>query len=161
MGDFLIHPKDNVLVRLENGHKYARCDIAAGEQIIKYGYCIGIATQPIAKGEHVHSHNLKTALSGAMEYEYDPHFFRSQEHSGETIQAYVRKDGSVGIRNDVWIINTVGCVNKVAERLSKETGAYHFSHPYGCSQLGGDHLRTQQTLCGLIRHPNAGGVLVL
>lgn len=161
MGDFLINEKDNVLVRLENGHKYARRHIVAGEQVIKYGYCIGLATQPIEEGEHVHSHNMKTALSGTMDYTYDPCFTQLQKTSDETIQAYVRKDGKIGIRNDVWIINTVGCVNKVAERLSRETGAFYFPHPYGCSQLGDDHCRTQQTLCGLIRHPNAGGVLVL
>lgn len=161
MGDFLINEKDNVLVRLENGHKYARCRIEAGEQVVKYGYCIGRATQTIAEGEHVHSHNMKTALSGAMDYTYAPSFVQREEKKHETVQAYVRPDGKIGIRNDVWIINTVGCVNKVAERLSRETGAFYFPHPYGCSQLGEDSLRTMQTLCGLIRHPNAGGVLVL
>ena len=161
MGYFVIHPDDNVQVCLENGHKYACRDINAGETIIKYGYAIGTASEFIKAGEHVHSHNLKTALSGTLEYTYAPKFESVKRESDETILAFVRKNGQVGIRNDVWIINTVGCVNKTAEQISRETGAFSFPHPYGCSQLGGDAMTTMQILCGLIRHPNAGGVLVL
>lgn len=161
MGFIIIHPNDNVKVNLENGHKYARCNIKKGEPVIKYGFPIGIASADIAQDEHVHTHNLKTGLSGVNEYEYTPQLPERKKENAPDIYAFVIKNGDIGIRNDIWIINTVGCVNKTAEILAKKTGALNFPHPYGCSQLGGDHLRTQQILCGLIKHPNAGGVLVL
>ena len=157
----LIHPDDNVKVNLDNGHKYAVRNIKKGESIIKYGYPIGIAKADIAAGEHVHSHNLKTALSGEQEYAYIPaeQSFKSEEPF--KISAYQRKNGDIGIRNDIWIIPTVGCVNGIANSLAQGTGAFAFTHPYGCSQLGDDLLVTQKILCNLIKHPNAGGVLVL
>lgn len=161
MGYVLIHPDDNVKVKLENGHKYAVRDIANGEKIIKYGFPIGLATEDISKDEHIHSHNMKTALSGTQKYTYTPDFKFPEEEKPQTIKAYIRKNGDIGIRNDIWIIPTVGCVNKTAEKIARLTGAFAFTHPYGCSQLGGDHERTQKILCGLIKHPNAGGVLVL
>ena len=158
----ILHPLDNVEVNLENGHKYALRDIRAGEPIIKYGSPIGHATQDIAKGEHVHSHNLKTNLDGVLEYTYHPDFRPVVPvESGLTFQGYVRENGDVGIRNDVWIVNTVGCVNKTVSRLAQLTGAKHFEHPFGCSQLGDDGKITQLILRGLVNHPNAGGVLVL
>ena len=158
----ILHPLDNVQVNLENGHKYALRDIRAGEPIIKYGSPIGHATQDIARVEHVHSHNLKTNLDGVLEYTYQPDFRPVVPvESGLTFQGYVRENGDVGIRNDVWIVNTVGCVNKTASRLAQLTGAKHFEHPFGCSQLGDDGKITQLILRGLVNHPNAGGVLVL
>lgn len=157
----LIHPEDNVKVSLGNGHKYAACDIKKGENVVKYGFPIGIATENIKKDEHIHTHNLKTALSGAMEYSYTPDFKTPQSVPPVSVNVYLRKSGEIGIRNDIWVIPTVGCVNGIAGKLSEDDGVFSFSHPYGCSQLGGDHLRTQQILCGLIKHPNAGGVLVL
>lgn len=161
MGFIVIHPDDNVKVNLDNGHKYARYHIFKGEPIIKYGFPIGFATADIMPDEHVHTHNLKTGLSGVTEYDYTPAWSNAKKEPAPDIFAFVRKNGDIGIRNDIWIINTVGCVNKTAETLARKTGALNFPHPYGCSQLGGDHLRTQQILCGLIKHPNAGGVLVL
>ena len=161
MGYILIRPDDNVKVNLENGHKYAKRDIAEGEKIIKYGFPTGVATEDISEGEHVHSHNMKTALSGTQEYTYTPDFRFPKEEKPQIIKAYIRKNGDIGIRNDIWIIPTVGCINKAAEKIAGLTGAFAFTHPYGCSQLGGDHGRTQGILCGLIKHPNAGGVLVL
>lgn len=161
MGYVLIHPDDNVKVNLEDGHKYAVRDILCGEKIIKYGFPIGVATKEISLGEHIHSHNMKTALSGLSEYSYSPNYKEIKEENPCIIEAYERKNGDIGIRNDIWIINTVGCVNKTAEKLASLTGAFAFPHPYGCSQLGGDHERTQKTLCSLIKHSNAGGVLVL
>ena len=163
MGNMLtIHPLDNVQINLENGHKYALRDIAAGENIIKYGNPIGHATQDIKKGDHVHSHNVKTNLSSNLEYTYEPVEIQVKPNpSGRTFMGYVRPNGDVGIRNEVWIINTVGCVNKIAKRLADLTGAVAFEHPFGCSQLGGDHLTTQLILKGLVNHPNAAGVLVL
>ena len=156
-----IHKLDNVEVR-ENGHKYALFPIKKGENVIKYGSPIGHATCDIEVGDHVHTHNVKTNLCGNLEYTYSyKDYGISKVESDLTFDGYVRENGDVGIRNDIWIINTVGCVNKVAENLSKITGAKYFPHPYGCSQLGEDNSLTQKILCGLINHPNAGGVLVL
>ena len=157
----LINPDDNVKVCLENGHKYASKDIKAGENIIKYGFPIGVAVTDIKCGEHVHSHNLKTSLSGTHDYCYSPDFSLLEPQKPVTVNAFVRNNGNVGIRNDIWIIPTVGCVNGVAQRLAQNTGAFCFSHPYGCSQLGDDHGITQKVLSGLVKHPDAGGVLVL
>ena len=163
-----INPNDSVATDLDSGHKYALRDIKAGENIIKYGFPIGHATCDIKKGEHVHTDNLATNLKDKLEYEYRPMQTISGPSTGSgttagttTILAYKRPDGNIGIRNDIWIINTVGCVNKLAEKLAAATGAFCFTHPYGCSQLGGDHLTTQKILRGLVNHPNAGGVLVL
>lgn len=154
----LINKLDNVEVKLENGHKYAACDIKTGENIIKYGNPIGHATRDIKRGEHVHTHNMKTNLSGNLEYVYQPELTELDAADGERyFMGYVRENGDVGIRNEIWIINTVGCVNKVAKRLSEITGAYCFEHPFGCSQLGTDHRNTQLVLKGLVNHPNAGG----
>ena len=158
----LINKLDNVDVNLEDGHKYALRDIKAGENIIKYGNPIGHATEDIKVGEHVHSHNVKTNLSGNLEYTYEPKFYDiPTEDKDRTFMGYVRDSGEVGIRNDIWIVNTVGCVNKVAEKIAERTGAFHFPHPFGCSQLGDDQSVTQKILCGMVNHPNAAGVLVL
>ncbi len=158
----LINKLDNVEVNLSDGHKYACRDIMRGENIIKYGNPIGHATEDIKAGELVHTHNVRTNLSGNLEYSYEPEFYSIPEEHGEySFMGYEREDGSVGIRNDVWIVNTVGCVNKLAERIASETGALAFPHPFGCSQLGDDQLITQKILAGMAKHPNAAGVLVL
>ncbi|MBO4898371.1 MAG: altronate dehydratase [Clostridia bacterium] len=158
----LINKLDNVEVNIENGHKYARVDIKSGENIIKYGEPIGHAIGDIKKGEHVHTHNMKTNLSGKTVYTYTPYEDKTEyEKTDLTFMGYVRKNGNVGIRNDIWIVNTVGCVNKSAEKIAKITGAKCFLHPFGCSQLGDDHKITQLILKGIINNPNAGGVLVL
>ena len=157
-----IDKRDNVTVDLSTGHKIALCDISKGENVIKYGFPIGHATQDIKKGEAVHVHNLKTNLKSTEEYVYKP--IGTAQHvteCGHTFQGYLRKDNRAGIRNDVWIINTVGCVNQVAQRIAEKTGAEHFPHPFGCSQLGDDLLTTQKILKSMVNHPNAGGVLVL
>ena len=158
----LINKLDNVDVNLADGHKYALRDIKAGENIIKYGNPIGHATEDIKAGEHVHSHNTKTNLSGNLEYTYDPKFYDiPAEDTERTFMGYVRDNGEIGIRNEIWIVNTVGCVNKVAEKIAERTGAFHFPHPFGCSQLGDDQSITQKILKGMVNHPNAAGVLVL
>ena len=158
----LINKLDNVEVNLADGHKYALRDIAKGENIIKYGNPIGHATADIKKGEHVHTHNVKTNLSDKLTYTYTENtaVFPVAD-TGRTFKGYVRSNGDVGIRNEIWIINTVGCVNKIAEKLAALTGAYAFVHPFGCSQLGDDQALTQKILRGLVNHPNAAGVLVL
>lgn len=157
----LISEKDNVKVCLDNSHKYAVRDIQKGEQVIKYGFPIGVASEDIKTGEQVHSHNLKTSLAGTIEYTYSPVKNEIKNTPPSMINAFVRKNGDIGIRNDIWIIPTVGCVNSIAKSLGDKTGALCFTHPYGCSQLGDDLSITQKVLCGLVKHPNAGGVLVL
>lgn len=157
-----IHEKDLVEIDLSNGHKYALRDIAKGEEIVKYGYPIGVATADIAKGEHVHSHNMKTGLGETETYEYQPKLNQlSVPETIPTFMGYRRKDGSVGIRNEIWVIPTVGCINHAAKQIAEKTGAFAYTHPFGCSQLGCDKATTEKILCGLIRHPNAAGVLVL
>jgi len=171
----VINQQDNVAVVIKDmppipqGHKIALKDIAAGAFVVKYGHPIGVATQDIVSGEWVHSHNLRTNLSGALEYSYTPKLAKLPFVEDETFMGFLRKDGSVGIRNEIWVINTVGCVNKPAERivsLAREKymdaidGIYTFVHPYGCSQLGDDHTNTQKILKGMANHPNAAGVLI-
>lgn len=158
----LINKLDNVEINLTDGHKYAVRDIKKDENIIKYGFPIGHATTDIKKGEHVHTHNLKTNLSGDLEYTYNYRDYGVEyKDSDLTFEGYVRENGEVGIRNEIWIINTVGCVNKIAQKIFEKTGARYFPHPFGCSQLGDDQTVTQQILKGMVNHPNAGGVLVL
>ena len=158
----LINKFDNVEVDLSDGHKYALCDIKTGDNIIKYGNPIGHAVADIKKGEHVHTHNMKTNLSGVIEYKYTPFEDKSEKTTDiPTFMGYVRDNGDVGIRNDIFIVVTVGCVNKIAGRLAAMTGAVAFTHPFGCSQLGDDQTTTQLILRGIVNHPNAGGVLVL
>lgn len=157
----LINKLDNVSVNTENGHKYAACNINRGENIIKYGNPIGHATEDIKKGEHIHSHNMQTNLCGKAKYEYAPFIAPEISPTDKTFMGYIRENGDVGIRNDIWIVNTVGCVNKIAERLASITGAKSFPHPFGCSQLGDDLDVTQKILKGMVNHTNAGGVLVL
>lgn len=196
MSSFLhIHPNDNVFVALETisagtvltdgsltvtareeipmGHKIALKDIAAGENIVKYGFPIGHASEEIPAGTWIHTQNIKTNLSGKLDYAYQPDLAEYPdfpEGKEATFDGYVRKDGEVGIRNEIWIINTVGCVNQSSEVLAREAakrfgdrvdGIYAFTHPFGCSQLGDDHHNTQMILADLVHHPNAGGVLVL
>lgn len=156
-----INEKDNVCVDLKTGHKIALNDIEKGSDVIKYGYPIGCATENISEGESVHSHNMKTKLGDILSYEYKPDFELSEKKEPFYIKAFIRENGDIGIRNDIWIVPTVGCVNSIGKQLSEKTGAIYFSHPYGCSQLGDDMKITQLVLKGLIKHSNKGGVLVL
>lgn len=189
-----IHPKDSVLIALDSlekdfeipefdlklnqsvpkGHKIALKNHLEQDPVYRYGFPIGLATVKIEKGDWVHTHNLKTALSGEQSYKYqslnkeiDNDTFSSED---ETFLGYRRKNGKVGTRNEIWIINTVGCVNRSAELIAAECnrrfaglvdGFHTFSHPYGCSQLGDDLQNTQKVLAGLIKNPNAGGILIL
>lgn len=188
-----IHPDDKVAVALEpltahrvlivdgeeiiltepilQGHKFALRDICEGEEIIKYGAPVGIAKNNIKKGSWVHTHNMKTGLGDLLTYTYEP---RQAEPmiSQEThyFQGFRRTDGRAGVRNEVWIIPTVGCVNNVASAIERRAQGYlkgsvdaiaAFPHPYGCSQIGDDQENTRRILADLINHPNAGGVLVL
>jgi len=172
----LIGLQDSQILALEDipqGHKISLVHIRKGEQVIKYGHSIGSATEDIKAGSWVHTHNLQTNLTGVTEYSYQPVLVRKESIASiPTFLGYRRDDGKVGTRNEIWIINTVGCVNNSAERIaascreryrstSRIEGVYTFQHPYGCSQLRDDLQYTQRVLAGLIRHPNAAGVLVL
>lgn len=174
-----IHPSDNVAVVLvdddpvaKRGHKVALRAIKKGENVIKYGFPIGHATCDIAEGEWIHSHNLATNLRDDLEYEYNRvECPTATVPAAPTINGYLRTNGDMGIRNELWIVPTVGCINgqanAIINRLKAEcdlTGiddVRAFTHNYGCSQLGQDHANTRAALAALVRHPNAGGVLVL
>lgn len=189
-----INPADNVAVALDllkagetvsvegqsivlkedigNGHKFALTAMKAGEHVIKYGYAIGHALSDIQPGSWVHTHNLKTNLKDDLQYTYEPVVATLDiPKCDRTIDGYLRKNGELGIRNELWIVPSVGCVNGQAQaivtRMKAEADLSHvddirvYTHNYGCSQLGDDHQNTQKALAALIKHPNAGGVLVL
>jgi altronate hydrolase len=162
-----------------SGHKIALRPVKQGDDVLKFGYSIGKAKSDIEAGQWIHTHNMGTGLSGFLEYAYQPVEearqpvgAASQSYVPETrtFQGYLRENGEAGIRNEIWIINTVGCINKTCEILAKRgdamfggrvDGVYHFSHPFGCSQLGDDLKHTQKLLASLVNHPNAAGVLVV
>lgn len=158
---------------VEKGHKVALTDIAEGQNVIKYGAPIGYASQAIKAGEWVHTDNVKTNLSDELEYAYQPEDITSQFLADDSpeVQLYRRKSGDVGIRNELWIIPTVGCVNGMAAQMVKEfkrqhqelaiDGVHVFPHQFGCSQLGDDLKTTQVLLQNMAKHPNAGAVLVV
>lgn len=152
------------------GHKFAIKDIGSGEAVIKYAYPIGSAKTDIKKGQHIHTKNLSSNLGDILSYSYSPDFSDLPPLPAETFKGFRRADGKVGIRNEVWIIPTVGCVNSIAKEIEKAAaeyktenidGIYSYSHPYGCSQLGEDQNNTLKALSGFIRHPNAAAVLVI
>ena len=193
MKDYIkIHENDNVIVAIKEiaagetvnaggvqvtagetipaGHKMALCDIAEGGDVIKYGFRIGNAKEAVKAGAWIHTHNVKTALGDLLEYSYEPTPVKEEATSDAAFMGYNRPDGKVGVRNEVWVIPTVGCVNNVASALAKAANGrlkgsveevIAFPHPYGCSQMGDDQEHTRTILADLINHPNAGGVLVL
>ena len=187
-------PSPGILLRedVARGHKIALTDIAAGQPVIKYGCVIARARTDIPAGSWVHTHNAETELSENTAYHYDHKVYELPEVAGKTFRGYRRADGRVGIRNELWIVPLVGCVNGIAKELAEENqevtssgwsrahsesgdssvssaanpyasvdGLYYFQHPYGCSQMGEDLATTAKLLAALVRHPNAGGVLVL
>jgi len=183
-----INPNDNVAVATENiekgycesgvtaiddipfGHKILLKSVKKGENIIKYGCPIGHATVDIKEGSFVHEHNIKTNLSDKPVYQFCGNNKYKPQKSNVTIKAYKRSNGKIGVRNEIWIIPIVGCVNKTAQALEKIgnsmnfdscDGVVAFTHPFGCSQMGDDLVNTQKILSALVNHPNAGGVLVL
>lgn len=159
------------------GHKMALKDIKKGEPVIKYGYRIGNAKEDIKAGEWIHTHNLGTALGEILDYTYEPVSVPVKRSTEVTFMGYKRPDGKVAVRNEIWIIPTVGCVNNIATAIANKANAelagmsdiiksrveevIAFPHPYGCSQMGDDQENTREILADLINHPNAGGVLVL
>lgn len=168
----------SILDDVPKGHKILTRPVAAGEDVLKFGYSIGKAKEPIEAGRWVHTHNLGTGLGAILEYTYEPAADPdaagagsiSEDLARQTFQGYIRANGEVGIRNEIWIINTVGCINKTCDILAQRghaaytgqvDGVFHFSHPFGCSQLGDDLKYTQRLLASLVNHPNAAGVLVV
>jgi altronate hydrolase len=186
---FRIAPADNVAIALRplaagdnaagvtaasdiaRGHKIAVGPIAAGEPVIKFGFPIGTATRDIAPGEHVHTHNLRTALATAGSYLYRPVAQPARATVEASFMGYRRPDGRVGTRNEIWVIPTVGCVARTAQKIAERAhrrhagngvdGVHAFAHPFGCSQLGDDLAGTARVLAALASHPNAGGVLIV
>lgn len=165
---------DNINITLVEditpGHKFTLKAIKKGEQIIKYGYAIGTAKEDILPGAWVHTHNIVTTLGDILEYSYNPNFVELPKAEKSYFMGYRRKNGKVGIRNEIWIIPTVGCVNSIASMLEKQanmrlkgdvSSVISYPHPYGCSQMGDDQENTRKILADLVNHPNAGGVLVL
>ncbi|MBO5303731.1 MAG: altronate dehydratase [Lachnospiraceae bacterium] len=193
MSDYIkIHPEDSVAVALAplekgtsvtlsdctltltedipQGHKFSLCHISCGDSVIKYGNPIGIAVENIKKGSWVHTHNIKTGLGDLLTYTYNKTDTTLPPSEDVSFMGFRRTDGKVGVRNEIWIIPTVGCVNNVATAIAEQAKPYiqdtvndvvAFPHPYGCSQMGDDQENTRQILADLINHPNAGGVLVL
>lgn len=173
MSKIIINKKDNVGVCLTAqgdipaGHKYALCDVKKNDFIIKYGEIIGRATCDIKKGEWVHSHNVKSHLDEKMSYTYDFHANVFDKNKG-TFRGFKRKEGRAGIRNEIYIIPTVGCVNNVCMRLEKLSqkfvqgsidGIFALTHQFGCSQLGDDNENIKKLLCAIALNPNASYVL--
>lgn len=187
-----INPSDNVAVALEDlakgthvsvdgyqvsalepiacGHKIALTEICQGQPVVKYGTTIAAAREDIPAGSWVHTHNAVTELSENAQYAYKHKVYDLPRMEAKTFQGYRRKGGCAGIRNEIWIIPTVGCVNGIARQLVEQNqelvngtidGLYYFGHPFGCSQLGDDLAQTKKLLAALVRHPNAGAVLVL
>ena len=193
MNTIQINPADNVIVALSplakgaavavpgvgevvaaedipQGHKMAVRAIAAGEDVVKYGLPIGHVTGDIQPGQWLHTHNVKTNLSGEVEYAYNPTHPVVEPVEPETFMGFRRADGRAATRNELWIIPTVGCVNEVARAMCEQAqdlvegsleGVYYFPHPFGCSQTGADHAQTRRLLVALSRHANAAGVLFL
>lgn len=154
------------------GHKVALRTIADGEVIRKYGWPIGLATRAIDAGSWVHSHNLRTRLSGfdRIDGGDERNLAPLSAVAAETFEGFRRRDGRVATRNEIWILATVGCVARTAERIARSAmerhagevdGVHALTHPLGCSQLGDDLARTRRLIAALARHPNAGGVLLL
>ena len=182
-----INPKDNVAVALEDlrcgdivegitllqdtprGHKVVLEGLRAGDNVIKYGFPIGHVTKDAPAGTMVNHECIKTNLEGLLDYSYDPALVEIPASAGKrTFKGYRRADGQVGIRNQIWVIPTVGCVNGICQEIVNRFRAEHddieviaFPHNYGCSQLGADHENTRTILADMVHHPNAGGVLVV
>ena len=168
-----VEQKELILTEeIPQGHKFALCAIKKDEPVIKYGFRIGYAKEDIAPGAWVHVHNLRTALGDVLEYKYEPEPCSLEKTESASFMGYKRADGKTGVRNEIWILPTVGCVNSVAKSIETAAKARFslgggvediiaFAHPYGCSQMGDDQENTRKVFADIIHHPNAAGVLVL
>ena len=154
---------------IPQGHKFAVCQIPEGAPVVKYGCRIGYASRQINPGDWVHIHNVRTALGDVLEYQYEPQIKELPKSSPSSFMGYKRGNGGCGVRNELWILPTVGCVNSVARAMEQEAkrrfmlgnveDIVAFAHPYGCSQMGEDQENTRKVLADIIHHPNACGVL--
>lgn len=155
------------------GHKFALVDIKEGQNVIKYGYPIGHSLVDAKQGQWMSDTNIKTNLAGLLDYTYEPKLVDLPAAEKQlTFKGYLRKNGNVGVRNEIWVIPTVGCVNgivnQIVDALKLETkggegvdAIVAFPHNYGCSQLGEDHENTKKVLRNMVHHPNAGGILIV
>ena len=154
------------------GHKIALRPLEVGDFVRKYGQIFGRVTQKIAPGAHVHTHNVATTLGANESYQYVPYSPPKVNTTTPipTFRGYKRSDGQVGIRNEIWVLCTVGCINKMAEEVARQghekykhlvEGVHAHIHPYGCAQIGHDLAQTRQALAALATHPNCGGVLLM
>ncbi|MDO5519558.1 MAG: altronate dehydratase family protein [bacterium] len=155
---------------IPRGHKFALRNLEAKTPVIKYGFSIGNTTENVEAGHWIHTHNLKTGLGDLLEYSYNPTEKKALTKEQAYFNGFRWENGKVGVRNEVWIIPTVGCVNNIATAMATQAnkkikgsveGVIAFPHPYGCSQMGDDQENTRQILANLVNHPNAGAVLVL
>lgn len=173
-GEVIIDGTHEIILKddVPAGHKVTLKNLSEGENVIKYGYPIGHVRENVEAGKWINENQIQTNLSGLLEYTYNPIKVELDiPQKGLTFKGYRRKNGEVGIRNEVWIIPTVGCVNgivnQLATNLRQETNGegvdaiVAFPHNYGCSQLGDDHENTKKILRDMVKHPNAGGVLVV
>ncbi len=192
-----INPADNVAVALQDlskgavvegvtlsmdiprGHKIVLQDLKAGENVVKYGFPIGHVTRDAAAGTMVDHSCIKTNLEGLLDYSYQPALVEIPDAPVKrTFKGFRRADGQVGVRNQIWVIPNVGCVNGICQTIvdrfkaeischpelaegSSVDAVVAFPHNYGCSQLGADHENTRTVLADMVHHPNAGGVLVV
>lgn len=185
-----INEKDNCIVALETinkgdvilnveameeikkGHKMAIFDIEKGKDVIKYGNSIGRAKENIKAGEHIHTHNITTNLDQSKVFSYEKVNTDIKKNEDRKVKVYLRRTGEVGIRNEIWVIPTVGCINNLVKTMANKfmighpinssfDGCFAYTHPYGCSQLGDDHINTKTAIIDMMKHPNNGGVLVV
>ncbi len=160
--------------RIMKGHKLALVDLPAGARVMKYEQLIGLASEPIKAGEHVHTHNLSFVNN-------DTAFARQTDlqpatiHSTDTFNGYPRADGRVGTRNYIAVISSVNCSATVANRIAGAfangrlkdynniDGVAAFTHGTGCGMdaAGEGFQNLQRVLAGYAKHPNVGGVLLV
>lgn len=168
-GSTFVADQNTVVLKedIPQGHKFAVSQMPEGAPVIKYGCRFGFASRQIRPGDWVHIHNVSTALGDVLEYQYEPRIKELPKASPSSFMGYKRGDGGCGVRNELWILPTVGCVNSVARTMEQEAkrcfplGSVEdivaFAHPYGCSQMGEDQENTRKVLADIIHHPNAGG----
>ena len=189
-----LHPLDNVAVvsrrvpaeadlgaiqvktvqAIPAGHKVATRFIVAGQPILKYGQVIGVATEDIPAGAHVHVHNLAVSDLRREAERIAPAEFPAA--GPRTFQGFRREDGRVGVRNYVGVLTSVNCSATVARLIAQEVerrglldefpnvdGVVPITHTSGCGMAGGgegfDLLR--RTLWGTAANPNFGAVMLV
>ncbi len=161
-----------------SGHKIAVTDIALGEPVLKFGQIIGYASQPIAKGEQVHTHNC---AMGAHDQNYRiGDDFQAIDYVAEasrrTFDGYRRSDGRAGTRNFIALCATVNCsatvVRHIADHFNRSgalddypnvDGVIALAHGTGCGMAssGEGYEALQRVLWGHATHPNVGAAIFI